>query len=229
MRTLTQEMIETEVEVILKKEREVMVLMDRHLDDIERGLTAVASALKGYFAGDLAVAQAASAMVKEIKAAANTTQDEIWEKLCKGAYLPMIRQDLLTIIKNLGKMLDAAQSCCDLFSLQRPVIPQNLRIAFRQLAEAVFDQFGPIKRSVVTYLKGDEILKNIRLQVKQLWALESEKDRLLDELTRQVFSMTLDSWQRMQLKCSLESITAVSGRAKETSDEIQTIAMKLVA
>jgi hypothetical protein len=33
----------------------------------------------------------------------------------------------------------------------------------------------------------------------------------------------------MQLKCSLESITAVSGRAKETSDEIQTIAMKLVA
>ena len=214
--------------MILKKEREVVNLMNRHLYAIEEWVKMASGAVESYINGDISEAESLTLKVKEIKNPAHSIQNDIWEKLCNGAYLPMIRGDLLTIVNSFETIADATKACCDMLLFQQPKIPEKMKNRFFHLAEESFNLIQPIKECALHYLKGDGSINFIKGSVRQFREKEAVVNKIECDLTQEIFNASLDPWNKTQLKNCLEGILKVSVQAGEAAYEMQRIYIKLV-
>jgi len=214
--------------MMLKKEREVIFLLEKHLDEIKELLQSSSEALSYYLSDDLEKIKHLLLMKSEISTSLEAERQEIWQRLCNGAYFPVIRGDLLGIVKSIGKIADAATLSCETFSCLQPQIPIKIKNELAALVRVVLFLFRPIHESVLYYLRGDDVLNVIRKNVDEFLAQKAEVSTLTGNLKNLIYSSDLDYWQKSQLNDCLQSISAISAPAIETNDQIQLIMVKIV-
>ena len=215
--------------MMLKKEREVIFLLEKHLDEIKEWLKVSAEALSSYLSDDLEKIQYVLLMKNKIQTSLEAERQEIWNKLCNGAYFPAIRGDLLSIVKSVGRIADAATTSCETFSFQKPEMPIKIKNQFSTMVPIAFHLFGPIHESILYYLRGDDVLKIIRKNVDEFLRKMAELNAVESDLKQQIYSSTLDNWQKTNLNDCMESISIVSSKATATKDKIQLIMVKVVS
>ncbi len=215
--------------MMLKKEREVIFLLEKHLDEIKEWLKVSAEALSSYLSDDFEKIKYVLLMKNEIQTSLEAARQEIWNKLCNGAYFPTIRGDLLGIVKSVGRIADAATTSCETFSLLQPEMPIKIKNQFSTMVPIAFHLFGPIHESILYYLRGDDVLKIIRKNVDEFLRKMAELNIVESDLKHQIYSSALDNWQKSNLNDCLESISIVSSQANETKDKIQQIIVKIAA
>ena len=213
--------------MMLKKEREVIFLLEKHLDEIKEWLKVSAEALSSYLSDDIEKIKYVLLMKNEIQTSLEAERQEIWNKLCNGAYFPAIRGDLLGIVKSVGRIADAATTSCETFSFQKPEMPIKIKNQFSTMVPIAFHLFGPIHESILYYLRGDDVLKIIRKNVDEFLGKMSELNVVESELKHQIYSSALDNWQKSNLNDCMEGISIVSSQANETKDKIQQIMVKI--
>jgi len=150
-------------------------------------------------------------------------RQEIWNKLCNGAYFPTIRGDLLGIVKSAGRIADAATTSCETFSLLQPEMPIKIKNQFSTMIPIAFHLSVPIHESILYYLSGDDVLKIIRKNIDEFFKKMAELNMVESDLKHQIYSSALDNWQKSNLNDCMASISIVSLQANETKDKIQQI------
>ena len=215
--------------MMLKKEREVIFLVEKHLDEIKEWLTASSEALSSYLSEDFEKIRYLLLRKNQTNASLTAESQEIWDKLCKGAYFPAIRGDLLGIVKSTGKIADAATLSCETFLRLQPEIPIKIKNQLATMVQLVFFLFRPIHESVLYYLRGDDMQKVIRKNVDQFLEKSSEVTVLSTNLKNQIYSSDLDHWQKSKLNDCTESVGAICSRAAEANDKIQMILMNIIS
>ena len=215
--------------MMLKKEREVIFLLEKHLDEIKEWLKVSAEALSSYLSDDLEKIKYVLLMKNEIQTSLEAARQEIWNKLCNGAYFPAIRGDLLGIVKSVGRIADAATTSCETFSLLQPQMPIKIKNQFSTMVPIAFHLFGPVHESILYYLRGDDVLKIIKKNVDAFLRKSAELNVVESDLKHQIYFSALDNWQKSNLNDCMESISIVSLQANETKDKIQQIMVKIVA
>jgi uncharacterized protein Yka (UPF0111/DUF47 family) len=215
--------------MMLKKEREVIFLLEKHLDEIKEWLKISSEALSSYLSDDFEKIKYLHLRKNEIQTSLETERQEIWDKLCNGAYFPVIRGDLLGIVKSVGKIADAATASCETFLFLKPEMPIKIKNQFSTMVPIVFHLFGPIHESILYYLRGDDVLKVIRKNVDEFLRKMTEIKTVESNLKYQIYSSDLDNWQKLHLNDCRESISIVSSQANETKDKIQQIMVKIVS
>jgi uncharacterized protein Yka (UPF0111/DUF47 family) len=215
--------------MMLKKEREVIFLLEKHLDEIKEWLKVSAEALSSYLSDDLEKIKYVLLMKNEIQTSLEAERQEIWNKLCNGAYFPAIRADLFGIVKSVGKIAGAATTSCETFLFLQPEMPIKIKNQFSTMVPIAFHLFGPIHESILYYLRGDDVLKIIRKNVDEFLGKLAELTVVESDLKRQIYSSALDNWQKTNLNDCMESISIVSSQANETKDKIQQIMVKIAA
>ena len=214
---------------MLKKEREVNFLMEKHLDDLKDWFKTSSEALRSFFSDDIEKIKFLILKKKDFQTTADKDRQEIWDKLCKGAYLPVIRGDLLGIAQKVGRIADTATDCCETFLFQRPEIPLKLNNQFALLSDATFKLFPPIHDSILYYLRGSDVLKVTRQNIKEFRRIKVEVNTIESDLKHLIYSSSLDAWHKGQLNSCMRSIVDVSNRVDETANEVQLIMMRLVS
>jgi len=215
--------------MMLKKEREVIFLMEKHLDEIKEWLKISSEALRSYLSDDLEKIKCLLLMKNEIQTSLETERQEIWDRLCNGAYFPVIRGDLLGIVKSVGRIADAATTSCETFLFLKPEMPIKIKNQFSIMVPIVFHLFGPIHESILYYLRGDDVLKIIRKNVGEFLRKMTEINAVESDLKHQIYSSDLDNWQKSHLNDCVESISIVSLQANATKNKIQQIMVKVVS
>jgi uncharacterized protein Yka (UPF0111/DUF47 family) len=215
--------------MMLKKEREVIFLLEKHLDQIKELLQASSEALSYYLSDDPEKNKYLLLRKSEICTSLEAERQEIWQRLCNGAYFPVIRGDLLGIVKSVDKIADAALLSCEAFSYLQLEIPIKIKNQLAALVRMVFFLFRPIHESVLYYLRGDDVLKVIRKNVDEFLAQKAEVSARAGNLKKLIYSSDLDDWQKLHLNDCLQSIAAISSPAIETNDQIQLIMVKIVS
>jgi uncharacterized protein Yka (UPF0111/DUF47 family) len=215
--------------MMLKKERDVNFLLEKHLDEIKEWLQASSEALSYYLSDDLEKIKYLLLRKNEISSSLEDERQEIWEKLCDGAYFPVIRGDLLGIVKSVGRIADAATLSCETFSYLQPEIPIKIKNQLATIVRLVFFLFRPIHENVLYYLRGDDVLKVIRENVAAFLVKRAEVKVLTGNLKNQIYSSDLDHWQKSHLNDCMQSISSISSQAVETNDQIQLIMVKIVS
>ena len=215
--------------MMLKKEREVIFLLEKHLDEIKEWLKISSEALSYYLSDDLEKINYLLLRKNEISTSLETERRVIWDKLCNGAYFPAIRGDLLGIVKSVGRIADAATLSCETFLYLQPEMPVKIKNQLATMVRMVFFLFRPIHESVLYYLRGDDVLKAIRKNVDEFLVRKAEVNTLANNLKNQIYSSDLDHWQKSHLNDCMQSIAGIFSQTIETNDQIQLIMVKIVS
>jgi len=215
--------------VMLKKEREVIFLLEKHLDEIKEWLKISSEALSYYLSDDLQKINHLLLCKNQIHTSLEAGRQEIWDRLCNGAYLPIMRGDLYGIVKSVGRIADAATLSCETFLFLQPEIPIKVKTQLATIVRMVFFLFRPIHESVLYYLRGDDVLKVVRKNVDAFLVKRAEANTLASNLKNQIYSSDLDHWQKSHLNDCMQSISSISTQATEANDQIQLIMVKIVS
>jgi predicted phosphate transport protein (TIGR00153 family) len=214
------------IKVIFKKEQEVINLVIKHVGTAEECLKTALETIETYLKGDIPQAKSLAIKVDSIETENDQIRYTIQHKLYSGAYLPMIRGDIYNVVERIDKVCDAAEACCDFFLDQRPEIPEGLKPTFLRVAQESFGIFVPLKEAMVNYLEEGGKVEVIREKSKQVGITESNVDKLEWELTREIFTSSLEWGQKVHLRLCLDTIVEISDRAEDAADRLELAVIK---
>jgi predicted phosphate transport protein (TIGR00153 family) len=212
--------------MIFRKEKEVIELIVKHLDKVEECLTTALECVGTYIKGDVPEAKALALRVDRLETETDLIRYEIRDRLYSGAYLPMVREDIHHLAECLDKVSDAAEACCDFFLDQRPEFPQEMEEPFLRVAEASFSVMEPLKQGVLTYVRGEGDVGVIREKAKEVGIKESDVDKMEWDLTRQIFTSSLDYGHKIHLRLCLSTIVEISDRGEDGANQLELATMK---
>jgi predicted phosphate transport protein (TIGR00153 family) len=109
--------------ILFKKEKKVIELILKHLDVTEKTIKGSLKTIEFYLDGNIDEAKVWARKTRSHESEADIIRFEIRDKLYRGAYLPLLREDVYKLVESIDKVGNAAEACSDFFLNQRP----NLR------------------------------------------------------------------------------------------------------
>jgi len=212
--------------MLYKKEKEVNQLILKHLEKVDECLKIALKTVEGYLSANIEEAKSLAIKVDQIETETDDIRREIISKLYSGAYLPLLREDILHLVQHVDKIADGAEACCDFFLDQRPDILEEMKSDFHSIMENSISCFSALNDAIGSFFMGKIDIKAIREKTKEVGIIESDVDKEEWDLTRDIFKAGLDYGHKIHLKLCLESIVEVSDRAEDAADELEIIIIK---
>jgi len=214
--------------MLFKKEKEVIELVLKHLETVETCLKTGIETVAQYLDQNTADAKRLAKEVSALETEADMVRHEIRDKLYSGAYLPHLREDVYKLVRSIDSVANAGEACCNFLLNQRPRIPREMRAYFMAIARESLGIIDPLKLAVVCYFRGECKLDLLRGYSKDVGFQESQVDEEEWDLTKTIFTSSLDFSQKLHLKLCLDSIVEVSDRAENAADQLELVALKAI-
>lgn len=212
--------------MLFKKEKEVIELILKHLDLVEDSLKTGIRTIEFYLDDNISEAKVLGRKVRSEESEADIVRYEIRDKLYSGAYLPLLREDIYKLIESIDKVANAGEACCDFFLNQRPKIPAEMKPHFLAVAQESLGIIDNLKLAVLCYFKGECKIETVREHTKEIGLQESRVDKLEWDLTKAIFTSSMDFAHQLHLRHCLESIVEVSDRAEDAGDQLELATLK---
>lgn len=212
--------------IFLKKEKEVLDLIEKHADKVEECMSSTLITLQAYLNDDIANAKKLARKVDNLESQADLIRHQVRDKLYMGAYMPLLREDVYKLVESLDMVANAAEKCCDAFLNQRPVIPDLLKEDFSTIISASTSIMDPLKHALLCYLKGLCPMEVSRQHAKDVGLIESKVDSLDWDLTKKIFSSDLRHSHKLHLKICVENIVDLPDKAEYAADFLELVALK---
>jgi predicted phosphate transport protein (TIGR00153 family) len=211
---------------IFKKEKEVIGDIIEHLNAVEACANMALRAIESYLEGDITESKTLARRVDDIETQADFIRFKIWDKLYSGAYLPLEREAIYKLVENIDKVGNAAEACCDFFLGQRPKIPEEFKSEILRVIQEACSVIVPLRQGVLNYIEGEVDIEAIREEARQVGIKESAVDKMEWDLTRRIFTSSLDYGHKIHLKLCLDSIVEIPDRAEDAADQLELNTMK---
>ena len=214
--------------MFFKKEKKVIELIIKYVDEVEECVATAEKGIQTYLEGDITAAKTLARQTNSLETKADLIRHTIRDKLYSGAYLPALREDIYRLVETMDKVANAGEASCDFFLNQRPEIPESL---YSQFADVVKESLGIVKalrEAVLCFFAGECTTETVREYAKDVGMKESEVDKLEWDLTKAIFTSSLDHSHKIHLKLCLDTIVEVSDRAENAADQLELAALKAV-
>jgi len=209
-----------------KKEKEVNELFLKHLEKVDECLKTSLLTVEDYLNCKIDDAKGLAKKVDSIETEADFIRHEIIGKMYSGAYLPLLREDMLHLLEQLDKIADGAESCCDFFLDQRPEIPDDLKPRFLSAMQASVSSFTFLKDAVISFFSEKDETENIREVLRKVGIIESDVDKLEWDITRDIFKTNLDYGHKVHLRHCIQRVVEISDRVEDTADQLEITIIK---
>ena len=209
-----------------KKEKQVNELILKHLKTVDECLKISLKTVEEYLSVHIEEAKRLAIKVDVIETETDYIRHEIVGRMYSGAYLPLLREDILHLIEHLDKIADAAEACCDFFLAQRPDIPEEMKPNFIEIMKNSISSFTPLREAIGPFFMDNFDVQDIREKAKQVGKIESAVDKEEWDITRDIFKTELDYGHKLHLKLCLDSIVEVSDRAEDGADALEVMIIK---
>ncbi|MBW2077941.1 MAG: DUF47 domain-containing protein, partial [Deltaproteobacteria bacterium] len=198
-----------------RKEKEVNMLIVKHLDMVDHCLTTALNTVEEYLNDNIDEAKVLAINVDKYETDTDCVRREIISKLYSGAYLPSLRSDILHLAEHLDKIADGAEACCDFFLDQRPEVPKEMKEIFLKIMQESISSFISLKEAVGSFFTNKFDIETIREKTKEVGVIESAVDKMEWDITRDIFKTELDYGHEIHLKMCLESMVEISDRVED--------------
>ena len=212
--------------ILFKKEKEVIELILKHLDLAEDSLKTGIQTIEKYLSNNIDDAKRLAREVRQIESNADVVRYDIRDKLYSGAYLPLLREDIYKLVESVDKVANAGEASCDFFLNQRPNIPDEFRADFAKITTESLGIIDNLKLAVLCYFKGECKIETVREHTKEIGLQESRVDKLEWDITKAVFTSSMDFAHQIHLKNCLDHIVEVSDRAEDAGDQLELATLK---
>ena len=212
--------------IFYKKEKEVIELILKHADGVEECRTTATNTIEAYLKGEKDKAKKLSQDTDKIESQADLVRYEIRDKLYSGAFLPRLRDDMYRLVESFDEVANAAESCCDFFLNQRPEFPEELKPLFLEAAKQSLGIIQPLKSALLCFIKGECPIEVARHHAKVVGLKESDVDQIEWDLTKKIFTSSIEFSRKIHLKLCLDRIAMVSDKAKDAADLLDRVTLK---
>jgi len=154
---------------------------------------------------------------------ADLVRREVQLKLFEGAFLPIYREDYVTLAESVDKIANSAEDVGDYIVLTRPAVPDFLVDGVMQMIDATVKGYEPLKKSFNILRNDMSKLFDIRNQVGES---EQSVDSILWDLTKRLFKSDLDLAHKLHLKGLLDIIAKISNRMEDVADHFEIMVIK---
>ena len=103
--------------MLFKKEKKVIELILKHLDMTEETVKDSMKTIQYYLDGNISEAKVWARKTRSNESEADIIRYEIRDKLYRGAYLPLLREDVYKLVESIDKVGNAAEACSDFYSI----------------------------------------------------------------------------------------------------------------
>lgn len=207
-----------------KREKKIANLFIDHGEAVDRCLAAAAEAVHAYLDGESIDARADE--VDRLESEADECRREIRETLYKGAYLPLLREDLYELGAKVDAVANASESTVQFITRQRPEIPDDLRPVFSELVDASMGSIQPLREALETYFKPKGRIKSVKEHVHEVRRGESRSDAVEKVLTERIFGASIPLGQKLHLQQLIMVMAKVADRAENAADRLEQVSLK---
>lgn len=212
--------------ILFKKEKEVITQINTFIKEVENCLVTSEETMITYLNNEVKKAKRLARKVREIETQADVCRYDIRNKLYTGAYLPGMREDIYKIVESIDKVANAAEACCSFFLNQRPVIGDDMIPHFITIAKEALGCRKPLKAAALCFFNSECSMDEIHRHTQKVSFIESDVDKSEWDLTKFIFTSSVDYCYKIHLKLSLDSITEISDRAEDAADQLELAALK---
>jgi len=212
--------------IFFKKEKEVIELISKHVDVVEECLMIAMETIDAYLKGEMDKAKKLSLQTDKIESNADLIRYEIRDKLYFGAFLPNLRDDIYNLVESFDEVANAGESCCDFFLNQRPEVPDELKPLFLEASKQSLGIIKPLKESLLCFIKGECPIEVSRQHAREVGLKESDVDHIEWDLTKKIFTSSIEFSRKIHLKLCLDKVALVSDKAKDAADRLDRVTLK---
>jgi predicted phosphate transport protein (TIGR00153 family) len=214
---------------IFKKEKEVANLALEYLETATRCVSVGQSTVIAYLNGEIEKAAAMQRETADLESAADTARRSIGDRMYSGAYMPLIRGDIYSLIESLDKVPNAAEACTSFFLSEKPQVPDEFKEAFVAVTEESYGTMAELHKAVKTFFKPKGDIEKIRGHAKEVGVRESRVDDMEWVLAVAIFdSEKIDLSQKLHLRTALSRIVHLSDVAENSADRLELASLKSV-
>ncbi|MBU2529321.1 TIGR00153 family protein [bacterium] len=206
-----------------KKEKEVRVLICQHLESVRATVEEMKLSMNEYLAGDIKNAKENGFQAHRLEKVADAGRREIIEKLHKGAFLPVFREDLIRLVAQQDKIADRAESCCDFFLTQRPAVPEKFMEQFKELMNASATTITPYVKAIENMFSDYTVVKT---NIREVNTQEEKADTVEWHLTRDIFCSDLPLAEKLHLRRLISHVVCISDVIEDAADDLDILMVK---
>jgi uncharacterized protein len=143
--------------------------------------------------------------------------------LYERTLIPESRGDVLAILENTDEVMDHIKDTLMQFSIEMPVIPEELDDLWQQTSKASAAAVEQLVFAVRSFFRD---LSAVHNYIHKVYFFEREADQIGEKLRRQIFSLDIELSLKIQLRWFAIHIEQVSDYAQAVCDRLSIYAIK---
>jgi len=200
--------------------------LDKHSHLIKEAIAEFKKGIKYYVEGEFEEAKKSFNKVSKIEHKADKIKIQIRENLPRFIFMPITREDFLTILKESDAILDYAEDVSVLLPMREEDIPEEVREDFKEFSEKVFEavkQFEEMMK-IFSKLLESSFSRKPREKAKELQIelsdREHEADRIERKISRELFNYDEDPLTAVHLLKVVDRMDSIADHAENVGDMI---------
>lgn len=149
---------------------------------------------------------------------------DVESQLYEHTLLPDSRADVLELLEGVDRVINKYESSLYMYSIEKPVIPENYHIGFKELTQTVIDCTEALVASSRSFFAMNGEIENT---LHKVMFFEKQADLQGTDLKRQIFDNPgLELAHKLQLKSFEAAIEDISDIAEDVADTLTVISVK---
>lgn len=212
--------------MIFFKANEVTNLIVKQTEKITECLKIIKYIMEGYLDKNLMDSASRFIKAKGILKDIEYLRDQIVDHLYKGALIPVLREDIFSLVNDLNILSMNAIECGSMFLDQQPSIPGNLRKDLSKMIHYATGITEPLDNCITGCIKGIHKKNVIRKHSQKVRKSFIEVCAIKSDLIREISSLPEDQVNKAQIYQCLDCLKAISEKAVNITENIETILIK---
>lgn len=204
--------------------RQLEAQIDEFLDRISEAGIIFQGAIKLYLeCGACREFEVAAQQVSELEDRGDELRRTIETQLYEQTLIPDLRADVLSLLENLDWLLNIFEAECRRFSIEAPMIPEELHKDFMDLTESVVTCVENVVIATRAFFRNIEAVRD---HIHKVMFYESQADKIGEKLKRAIFTSELPLERKMHLRYFAEHVDEAANAAEDIADELAIYTIK---
>jgi predicted phosphate transport protein (TIGR00153 family) len=208
---------------LFSKTKELEAQTNEFCDKVAEGVLAFKLGVNRYLDGDFSAFDEKKQQVSALESRGDELRREIQRRLYLETLIPESRADVLELLENTDKILNACESAMWQFAIEKPVIANEFVSDFNSLIEAVVESVDALVMALRAFFRGSEAATD---HMHKVIFYESEADTVSHRLMTAMFASDLELGHKNQLRHFVLHIDQIADTAEDVADHLAIFALK---
>ena len=161
--------------------------------------------------------------VIELESEADVLRRDIEKQLYSNTLIPDSRGDVLGLIETVDQLLSEFEDTLLAFSIEKPIIPEELRTGYRKLTNMVVKAVDELALSGRAFFRSPH---DVPAYNHKVILYEKEADKISINLKVDLFDTDLDLSSKIHLREFVDRIDGIADLAEDVADRLTIYAIK---